>query len=103
MGLNPLELNNLYEDLWAVGDLLLTEASLDVLKDEYRPWAKLRCETEIHERNKTEDLVMLRAYQNREDIEVYVPVLLDILKLFGEAIHESLMRTMGEYLEATNG
>jgi hypothetical protein len=46
---------------------------------------------------------MLRAYENREDIEVYLPVLLDILRLFGEAIHESLTRTMGEYLEATNG
>jgi hypothetical protein len=110
MALNPLELNNLYEDLWAVGDMLLTDDSLHLLQDEYRPWAKLRCETEVglkfyatHDRNKTQHLHMLRAYQNREDIDVYLPVLLDILKLFGEAIHESLTRTMGAYLEATNG
>jgi hypothetical protein len=38
---------------------LSTEASLDLLNDDYRPWAKLRCETEvglkfyaIHDRNK---------------------------------------------------
>ena len=41
--------------------------------------------------------------QGNGDIDVYLPVLLDILKLFGEAIHESLTRTMGDYLEATNG
>ena len=30
-------------------------------------------------------------------------VLLEILQLFGEGIHESLGRTMGDYLKATNG
>ena len=40
MALNPLELNNLYEDLWAVGDMLLTDDSLHLLQDEYRPWGK---------------------------------------------------------------
>ena len=110
MALNPLELNNLYEDLWAVGDLLASESCLDILEDDYRPWAKLRIDTDvglkfyaIHDRNRTSELQMLRAYQNREDIAVYEPILRDVLKLFGEAIHESLMRTMGDYLEATNG
>jgi hypothetical protein len=110
MALNPLELNNLYEDLWAVGDLLLSDACLDLLEDDYRPWAKLRIETEvglkfyaIYDRNRTDQLRMLRAYQNDEDINVYLPVLHDVLKLFGEAIHESLMWTMDDYLDATTG
>ncbi len=110
MALNPMELNNVYEDLWAVGDLLVSDGCFDMLENDYRPWAKLRSETEvglkfyaIHDRNRTDELRMLRAYQNREDSDVYQPVLRDVLRLFGEAIHESLMRTMGDYLEATNG
>ena len=93
-----------------MGDLLLTESCFEMLQDDNRPWVKLRCETEVglkfyatHDRNKTEHLLMLRAYHNREDINVYLPVLLDIMKLFEEAIYESLTRTMGEYLEGTNG
>ncbi len=46
---------------------------------------------------------MLRAYYTREDIAVYEPELRKILNLFGEGIHESLARTMGNYLEATAG
>lgn len=46
---------------------------------------------------------MLGSYRTREDIAVYDPVLRDILHLFGEAIHESLTRTMGKYLVATHG
>ncbi len=81
-----------------------------MFEDDYRPWAKLRSETDvglkfyaIHDRKREDELGILRAYQNREDIDVYQPVLRDVLKLFGEAIHESLMRTMGDYLDATNG
>ena len=50
-----------------------------------------------------ENLRLLRAYHTREDIAVYETVMGEIFKLFGEGIHESLARTMGNYLEATNG
>ncbi len=46
---------------------------------------------------------LLRAYHTREDIAVYETVMGEIFKLFGEGIHESLARTMGNYLEATIG
>ena len=49
------------------------------------------------------DLATLRAYEAREDIENYRIVLQEVLCLFGQAIHESLTRTMGEYLEVTGG
>jgi hypothetical protein len=45
----------------------------------------------------------LRKYLAREDIISYTVVLKEIFHLFGEAIHESLTRTMGQYLEATTG
>ncbi len=49
------------------------------------------------------DLEVLRAYVGRKGIDVYVIVLKKVLSLFGEAIHESLTRTMGKYLEVTGG
>ncbi len=49
------------------------------------------------------DLEVLRAYGTRKDIDVYVIVLKKVLSLFGPAIHESLTRTMGKYLEVTRG
>ena len=39
----------------------------------------------------------------REDAAEYDVVLLQVFRLFGEGIHESLMRTMGKYLEETDG
>ncbi len=45
----------------------------------------------------------LRAFETREDIDVYWNVLIEVLKLFGKGIQESLSRTMGDYLEATGG
>ena len=44
---------------------------------------------------------LLCAFENRDDKEMYIPVLKKIFHLFGEGIHESLKRTMGDYLEAT--
>jgi hypothetical protein len=58
---------------------------------------------DIHDRNKAADLVVLRKYLDREDIENYTVVLKEVFHLFGQAIHESLTRTMGLYLEATSG
>ncbi len=46
---------------------------------------------------------MLRAYLTREDVDSYVIVLKKVLCLFGLAIHESLTRTLGNFLEATCG
>jgi hypothetical protein len=43
------------------------------------------------------------SYEEREDIDTYKVVLIEVLHLFGEAIKESLTRTMGRYLEATGG
>ncbi len=46
----------------------------------------------------------LKGYQNREDKTVYYePILLEVLSLFGLAIHTSLERTLGKYLKATDG
>ena len=48
-------------------------------------------------------MAQLRAYETREDIGVYQPVLLEVFKLFGEGIKESLTRTMGDYLQGLGG
>jgi hypothetical protein len=40
---------------------------------------------------------------NRADKAVYQPILMDVLRLFGLAIHTSLERTLGKYLKATDG
>jgi hypothetical protein len=45
--------------------------------------------TYIHHRNKAADLVVLRKYKDREDIESYTVVLKEVFHLFGQAIHES--------------
>jgi hypothetical protein len=108
--LNPLELNDLYEHLWAVGNLLKGPDALEILEDEFRPWPKVRIHEvfsqkfyEVHDRKKTEELTQLRLYENRLDHDTYKVVLFEVFVLFGEGIHESLTRTMGHYLEATHG
>jgi hypothetical protein len=88
----------------------MSEDSLDILNDGYRPWPRVKEGTEaswdfydIHDRNKATDLDVLRKYQDRVDIDTYKVVLEEVLHLFGQGIHESLTRTMGKYLEATGG
>ena len=110
LALNPMDLNDLYEEVWNVGTLLMTDESLSILEEGYRPWPRVKEGTEaswdfydIHDRNKAADLLTLRKYEGREDIETYTVVLKEVFHLFGEAIHESLTRTMGLYLEATSG
>ena len=49
------------------------------------------------------DRAELKQYQNREDKHVYEPIMLEVLSLFGLAIHTSLERTLGKYLKATDG
>ena len=48
-------------------------------------------------------MALLRVYETREDVDSYVLVLKKVFSIFGAAIHESLTRTMGKYLEATGG
>ena len=57
----------------------------------------------VLERNKVADFLELRQYETREDITNYEPILREILTLFGQAIHTSLERTMGKYLQSTGG
>jgi hypothetical protein len=49
------------------------------------------------------DRAELKQYQNREDKHVYEPIMLEVLSLFGLAVHTSLERTLGKYLKATDG
>jgi hypothetical protein len=64
MGLNPMELNYIYEDLWNVGTLLQNETDvLSIMEDDFRPWAKVKADTEksrafydVHDRVKPADL-----------------------------------------------
>jgi hypothetical protein len=55
------------------------------------------------EKNKTADRVELQQFETKSDLLVYRPILLEILQLFGTAIHTSLERTMGNYLKETDG
>jgi hypothetical protein len=108
--LNPLELNDLYDHMWHVGVLLQSDDALAVLADDFRPWPQFRA-TEAKsiafydtlERNKINDLKELRRFETREDVDVYRPILVEVLNLFGIAIHTSLERTLGHYLKATDG
>jgi hypothetical protein len=90
LGLNPMELNDLYEELWNVGSLIQTEESLSILDEDFRPWPRVKEGTEtswdfydIHDRNKAADLVTLQKYKDREDLQTYTVVLKEVLNLFG--------------------
>ena len=41
LGMNPMELNELYESLWNMGVLVQSEQAMDIFNPEYRPWPKL--------------------------------------------------------------
>jgi hypothetical protein len=82
LALNPMDLNDLYEEVWNVGALLQTEDSLSVMEDGFRPWPRVKEGTEaswdfydIHDRNKAAELQTLRKYLAREDIISYTVVL----------------------------
>ncbi len=47
----------------------------------------------VLERNRAEDLSELRQYSSREDLDIYEPVLREVLCLFGQAIKTSFIRT----------
>jgi hypothetical protein len=59
MNLNPMEINDVYEEVWNVGVLLQSEDSLSCVDLDYRPWPKIKADTDeskefyrIHDRNK---------------------------------------------------
>ncbi len=110
LGVNPMELSDIYEHVWNLGLLLQTEDCVSVLQSAYRSWPKAREEETCSEhfyavldRSREEDLAELRLYEGREDLENYEPVLRGVLHLFGAAIITSLERTMGNYLQSTGG
>jgi hypothetical protein len=57
----------------------------------------------VLERSRGADLAELREYETREDMANYEAGLCEVLSLFGQAIHTSLERTMGKYLQSTGG
>ena len=108
--LNPMELNDIYDHLWNVGVHLQSDEPLSILDNDFRPWPRVRGNEarsrifyENLERNKEADLAELRRFESREDLEVYRPIIIEVINLFGIAIHTSLERTMGKYLKATDG
>ncbi len=68
LNLNPLQSNDLYDNLWNVGNFLQQEESLDILKDGWGPWARVLEITEaswdfydVHDRHKARDLEVLKT------------------------------------------
>jgi hypothetical protein len=59
MNLNPMEINDIYEAVWNVGVVLQSDEALSILDLDYRPWTKVKEDTEastefyrVHDRNK---------------------------------------------------
>ncbi len=72
MNLNPMEINDVYEEVWSVGVLLQSENALSCLDLDYRSWPKIKEDTEesrefykIHDRNKqAQSLALLPLTQS---------------------------------------
>jgi hypothetical protein len=93
-----------------MGTILQSEDACCILENDYRPWPRVRYTEAASrhyydhlEKTKTSALTELKQYENKTDVAVYRPILLEVLQLFGLAIHTSLERTMGNYLNATDG
>jgi hypothetical protein len=109
LGLNPMELNQLYDHLWNVGVLLQSEDCFAVLEPQYRPWSKLHEADVVSDKfygrldiNKEEHMRELNNYTLRKDVLRYTKELRTQLALFGLGITKSLQRTMGHYLQVRN-
>ncbi len=108
---NPMEINEMYEGLWEMGTLLQTPNALKVLDNEYKPWKRPRSRglelTELYRKcdeSIVERKASLRDYKKEsEDFHAYTERLMEVLHLLGEGIHDSLTRTMGDFLDATDG
>ncbi len=88
----------------------MKDDALDTLEEGWRPWPRVKEGSEaswdfydILDRHKARDLALLKRYRARADAERYTSMLKTVLRLYGEAIKESLTRTMADYLEATGG
>jgi hypothetical protein len=110
LGLNPLELNDLYDHLWNLGVLLKSDNWMSVLQPNYRPWPKVHegdaVSTKFYsrlEKNKEKDMKKLNDFTTRADVLRYTEELQKQLSLFGDGILTSLQRTMGKYLQKTLG
>ena len=109
VGLNPIELHRIYDRLWELGTKLQSESWLGIYSGDYRPWEEQRGLESFYKKKwesgglREARWKLLCAFGNWDDKEKYIPVLKKIFHLFGEGIHESLKRTMGDYLEATGG
>ena len=106
LGLNPMELNALYEYLWNLGVLLKTEGCLSILQLDYRPWPKVHEGDTVSvkfymrlDKNKETNMAELNNFHARSDVLRYTQVLKQQLGLFGDGILVSLERTMGNYLK----
>jgi hypothetical protein len=106
LGLNPMELNELYDHLWNVGVLLQSNNCLQVFEPEFRPWPKVHEGDMVSsafyarlETNKVTDMAELNDYKRRKDVLRYTQELRTQLALFGTGIKTSLQRTMGHYLQ----
>jgi hypothetical protein len=80
-GLNPIELNELYDYLWNMGVFMQSEQGMDVFKPEYRPWPKLHEGDDVSirfyerlERSKVADMAELNAFTTRLDVVRYSQV-----------------------------
>ena len=108
--LNPMELNELYDSLGDMATTLQGPNPLTILDDGWRPWPKVKqgredCRAMYArlEANLEHSKELLRSHQSARDTDQYTIILKEVLHLFGEAIHESLQRTMSDFLESTNG
>jgi hypothetical protein len=81
LGLNPMELNELYDYLWNMGVFMQSEEGMDVFKPEYRPRPKLHEGDDVSirfyerlERSKVADMAELNAFTTRLDVQRYSQV-----------------------------
>jgi hypothetical protein len=89
-----MELNDLYDHMWNMGSILKTDEALTVLDDDYRPWPRVRY-NEVPsrqyyghlEKNKVGHRAELRQYENKSDLDVYRPVLLEVLQLLVKELY----------------
>jgi hypothetical protein len=78
LNVNPTEINDLMDHLWNVAVLLQTKEALSILGDAYRPWPKVRAGEasskrfyQTLEKNKEANLMELRQYETKGDVETY--------------------------------
>ena len=108
--IDPLTLNEIYENLYDVGLLMQTDKALILLQPYFRPWPhiyqnKKRSSKFYQDLEYTleADMAKLRAYSGRADVKKYEDMLRTVIGLFGQGIIASLEFTMKDYLKQTNG